>query len=428
MSTFASAREAARAAAWLETYGSPLYVYDLGEVELRARELLAVLPAGSRLLFSLKANPLPAIAARLCQLGCDAEVSSPGELAVALSVGFPAERVLYTGPGKSAEEVHRALGAGVTGFSAESWLDLERIDRAARAARVRARVLLRVNPNAPPVARLAMSGVSSQFGFDETELVEGRARLASLDGVELMGLHIYQGTQLADAQALLAAVQQALEVGEALCGALEMPFQVVDVGGGFPWPFATPGVGLEAAALQGPLALLAARRQRTASSALWFESGRWLCASSGALWTTVVDVKRSKGKQYVVLDSGIHHLGGMSGLGRVPLVGMGVARAGAETEPGALEEVNVVGPLCTPLDCFARNLKLPSLRPGDHVFIPNVGAYGLTASLTGFLSRPPPVEVAHRDGVVLSVSRLRWGHESYEPPATARLRSKQEAR
>ncbi|NTX16820.1 type III PLP-dependent enzyme [Myxococcus sp. CA056] len=413
MSAPMSPHLAARAAAWLEMYGSPLYVYDLGDVERRTRELMSVLPEGSRVLFSLKANPLPAMAEALCRLGCDAEVSSPGELAVAVAAGFAPERVLYSGPGKSADEVRGALGAGVTRFSAESWTDLERIDRAARAARLRARVLLRVNPDAPPVARLAMSGVSSQFGLDEAEWREGRARVAALGAVELMGLHIYQGTQLADIPALLSALRVALEVGESLSSAFELPFQVMDLGGGFPWPFATPGVGPELAPLREPLAQLAAERRRTASASLWFESGRRLCGSSGTLWSTVMDVKRSKGKQYVVLDSGIHHLGGMSGLGRVPLVGIGVARAGGEVEPGVLEEVNVVGPLCTPLDCFARNLKLPPLRVGDRVFIPNVGAYGATASLTGFLSRPPPLELAHRDGEVIAVHRLRWGHEPH---------------
>ncbi|QSQ14569.1 hypothetical protein [Myxococcus landrumensis] len=406
----------APALAWLETHGSPLYVYDLGEVEQRARELMSVLPAGSRLLFSLKANPLPVMAEVLCRMGCDAEVSSPGELSVALAAGFSPEQVLYSGPGKSAEEVRGALGLGVTRFSAESWTDLERVDRASRAARLRSRVLLRVNPDTPPLARLAMSGVSSQFGLDEVEWRAGRERLAALSGIELLGVHVYQGTQLADVPALLSSLRMAFEAGEALASALDLPFQVLDLGGGFPWPFATPGTGLELAALREPLARWAAERRKTASCELWFESGRRLCGSSGTLWATVLDVKRSKGKQYVVLDTGIHHLGGMSGLGRVPLVGMGVARAGGEVAPEVLEEVNVVGPLCTPLDCFARNVKLPPLRVGDRVFVPNVGAYGATASLTGFLSRPPPLELAHREAELVAVHRLRWGHEPQARP------------
>ncbi|WP_338865224.1 hypothetical protein [Myxococcus stipitatus] len=425
MSTPTSPPEGARALAWLETHGSPLYVYDLDEVERRARELMSVLPDGSRLLFSLKANPLPAVAQVLCGLGCDAEVSSPGELSVALGAGFSPERVLYSGPGKSAEEVRGALGLGVTRFSAESWTDLERVDRASRAARRCSRVLLRVNPDTPPMARLAMSGVSSQFGLDEAQWREGRERLAALSGIELLGVHVYQGTQLADVPALLSSLRLAFEAGESLVSALDLPFQVLDLGGGFPWPFATSGTGLDLAPLREPLARWAAERRRTASCELWFESGRRLCGSSGTLWATVLDVKHSKGKQYVVLDTGIHHLGGMSGLGRVPLVSVGVARAGAQVAREVLEEVNVVGPLCTPLDCFARNVKLPPLRVGDRVFVPNVGAYGATASLTGFLSRPPPVELAHRGGEVVAVHRLRWGHEPQARPASEGAQSEE---
>lgn len=417
MSTPMSPRQVARALAWLEAHGSPLYVHDLGDVETRARELFSVLPEGSRLLFSLKANPLPAVAEVLCRLGCDAEVSSPGELSVALAAGFAPEQVLYSGPGKSAEEVRGALRVGVTRFSVESWTDLERLDRASRAAGLRSRVLLRVNPDAPPVAGLAMSGVSSQFGLDEVAWLAGRERLAALGGIEPMGIHVYQGTQLADVPALLSSMRMAFDAGESLASALDIPFQVLDLGGGFPWPFATHGVGVELAPLREPLARWAAERRRTASCELWFESGRRLCGSSGTLWATVLDVKRSKGKQYVVLDTGIHHLGGMSGLGRVPLVSMGVARADATVAPGVLEEVNVVGPLCTPLDCFARNVKLPPLRAGDRVFVPNVGAYGATASLTGFLSRPPPLELAHREGAVIALHRLRWGHEPLALPS-----------
>src|SRR5262249_53430277 len=121
------------------------------------------------------------------------------------------------------------------------------------------------------------------------------------------------------------------------------------------------------------------------STKLWFESGRYICASSGTLIATVLDVKESKGgKKYVVLDTGINHLGGMSGLGRIPRPFISVVPLNGDGA-GEIENFDVVGPLCSPLDSLARNLKLPRLKPGDLVAIPNVGAYGLSASLIGFL-------------------------------------------
>src|SRR5262249_46881426 len=128
----------------LRTYGSPLYAYDLDEADRRARSLLAVLPPGASLYYSLKANPLPALVRALKEQGCGAEVSSLGELAVASDAGVDPSRTLFGGPGKTSEEMTAALAAGVRHFSCESWVDVRRLDDVARRAGIRAQVLLRI--------------------------------------------------------------------------------------------------------------------------------------------------------------------------------------------------------------------------------------------------------------------------------------------
>jgi amino acid adenylation domain-containing protein len=392
-------------------FGSPLWLYDLDTVGRRAAEIFGLLPPGSDLYYSLKANPLPAIAGEALRAGCGAEVSSVGELAVALAAGCPGERILYTGPAKTRDEVARALEAGVSTFSVESWGDLERLERTAGESGRQVRVLLRVNPREAPRAGLAMTGVDSQFGFEEDDLLEGGDRLAGLSPrVEVLGLHIYFGSQIGGAEALAAAFGSAIEVSERLSERFGRSFQVLDLGGGFPWPYATHDPAPDLGGLAEPLARLAAGRRRTAGAGLWFESGRYLCASSGTLLATVMDVKRSrKGKTRIVLDTGIHHLGGMSGLGRIPR-----QRVSFDVVPGrpggAPVEVDVVGPLCSPLDCLARGIGMAEARAGDLVAIPNTGAYGLTASLYGFLSRPAPVELACRGTEVVGAFHLQGGH------------------
>src|SRR4029077_14530077 len=133
---------------------------------------------------------------------------------------------------------------------------------------------------------------------------------------------------------------------------------------------------------------------------LAFESGRFLVASAGSLVATVVDVKVSKGKQFAVLDSGINHLGGMPALGRLPRVQPLFSARWPQEETDSSCLVDVVGPLCTPLDWWVRG-RPAQLAPGDRIVVPNVGAYGLTASLVAFLGRECATEIViDGDGVV----------------------------
>lgn len=128
----------------------------------------------------------------------------------------------------------------------------------------------------------------------------------------------------------------------------------------------------------------------------------------------MLDVKQSRTRTFVVLDTGIHHLGGMAGLGRIPRSAVTFTNL---SRPDSTETLtaDVVGPLCTPLDSLARGLTLPQVQPGDLLAVPNVGAYGLTASLLGFLSHPAPMEIAYRGNEVAEVWRWRTGHQSLYP-------------
>lgn len=389
-------------------FGTPLYVYDLDEVEVRSNELLALLPREAKLFYSMKANPLPAVAAAARLAGCGAEISSAGELVAALEAGYEPASMAYTGPAKSEGELRRAVSEGVGCFSAESLLDLERIDAAARQAGNTARVILRLNPAAALRARLAMTGLPSHFGFEETELESLSARLATLAGVDIIGIHVYLGTQIPDANALADGFRIAIDAAERLTTSFRI--RVIDFGGGFPWPFASAEAAPDLASLAGLLKSLVDSHPRLAEAELWFESGRYISASCGTLLARVMDVKRSRGTTYYVLDAGVAHLGGMSGLGRVlrPAASLVAIGSGASGETICAD---VVGPLCTPLDCLARAVQVPQVEPGELVAIPNVGAYGATASLSGFLSRPTAVEVSVRGEQVINVARLRGGHE-----------------
>ncbi|GHI84001.1 hypothetical protein [Streptomyces xanthophaeus] len=400
------------------TFGTPLYLYDLDVVAESHADLVAALPEGAVIHYSLKANPHPEVAGVLAGLGCRAEVSSTGELDSALVAGFAAADITYSGPAKTALEIGQALSAGVTRFSVESVRDLETLvavahtagqDPAGAADPIE--VLLRINADRPvPGMGLAMAGVSTKFGVDFAQVLQDPQAFQDAGRVRITGLHLYMGTNLPTEEVLLGQFDAALAMCGELAGALGRDFEELDLGGGFGTPYAVPGERPGFPGLRAGLEKLLDQHVptwRDGGPAVSFESGRYLVGSSGTLVTSVVEVKESKGQQYALLDSGIHHLGGLAGLRRLPPLRPGVLRLsgdGRDEEPTG-RTVNLVGPLCTPLDQWGSPSDLPQLHAGDLLAVPNTGAYGLTASLVGFLSYPAPVEVVTGGGRPTTASR-----------------------
>lgn len=414
---------------WASRFGSPLYVYQLDEMTRRIDELRQALPEQASLFYSLKANPLPSLVERAVQSGCALEITSENELAVACSSGVSRQRILYGGPGKTAAEIHQALEAGVTYFSAESWTDLERLSMEAEQTGCAMRVILRINPRVALAGGLAMSGGATQFGFEEQELILHWSRSTQLSPLlKILGFHVYYGTQMKGVEGIAEAADQALQSIERICQACDLQPEVVNLGGGFPWAFGREQTRGELCGLKEALEKVLKRRVHSAGATLWFESGRYLAASSGTLVSTILDIKVSGDSRFVITDAGINHLGGMSGLGRIPRSTMSFIPSTGPSEEAFSSRAQVVGPLCSPLDCLSRNATLPDrMQPGDMLAIPNVGAYGLTASLVAFLTRPPPAEVALDGDRLVAVQRLQSGHRDELPttPVSKKVRFKE---
>ncbi|MFI2207363.1 alanine racemase [Streptomyces sp. NPDC020192] len=382
-------------------FGTPLYVYRLDRVAAALRDLRAVLPQPSRLYYSLKANPHPRIAALLRQGGCHAEVSSQGELTVAREAGFAGPECFYTGPAKSPAEIVAALGHGVFRFSVESEADLERVCDAAAHRRAHVECLLRVNAGSAGAVGLRMTGGASQFGTAPSQNL--------LDSPCVTGLHFFPVSSARDEDALfttfLASITQAAEIRR------RTPVATVDLGGGFAAPYARPGDRPGYPTLRPRLEAALDEHLpgwRNGDPLVCFESGRYLTADAGSLVCTVLETKRVGAAEFVLLDSGINHLGGMAGLGRLlrpEALPLGAQATGTST-------ATLVGPLCTPADVLGRKAPAGTYRSGDTVVFPNVGAYGLTASLIGFLSRPAPLEVVVDEAAgTLSASRLELSRQ-----------------
>lgn len=416
----------------LSYVSTPAYVYDVAEVRRSHDALRDALPAGAGLYYSLKANAHPALLSVLRERGVRPEVCSTGELDAALGVGWPAVDVLYTGPGKRDEEISHALRLGVRTFSVDSPHAIEQLDRLAGSGGVAAQCLLRVNDDQPvPGQGLAMTGVASPFGADTGWVLDEPERFADRPHAAVVGLHLYMGTNLGEVDALAGQFARSLRTAKTLTAALAehgVRIRVLDLGGGFGAPFATEGERIDLSGLRPKLTALLDQElpaRHGDGTRVVFESGRYLVGTAGVLLAAVLDVKRSHGKDVVVLESGINHLGGMSGLRRLPTLNprlVPLASADGEINREPPVDTMVTGPLCTPLDTWARAAKLPGLRPGDLLAVPNVGAYGLSASLVAFLGHPLPAEAVidgDRPDAVPDVTRINLSRTTVPAAADA---------
>ncbi|MEV0070579.1 type III PLP-dependent enzyme [Amycolatopsis sp. NPDC050768] len=395
-----------------ERFGTPTYVYDLDVVAQSRDQLFGLLPEGFQVFYALKANPHPEIARELHNGGCRAEISSTGELANALEAGFDPSEILYTGPGKTGAELEQAIATGVRLFSVESLTDLQHVGAAAEKHGVIASCLLRVNTTQGSASTgIRMMGRPSQFGIDAETLPSLMPAFKAVAGTRVAGAHFFTMSNAKDEDSLLGEYEFVLQSAAQLHQEAGLPLELLDIGGGFSSPYAVPGPRTDYPKLRAGLEQLLdlyLPEWRTGEVELACESGRYLSGSCGSLLAGVVNVKESRGSKFVILDAGINVVGGLSGIGRLLPAAVGIEDTAPFGETGSL-----VGPLCTPGDSLAKAARLPELAPGDVVTVPNVGAYGVTASLISFLGRPAPTEVMVRGDEVVSVSRLDY-QRAYE--------------
>jgi diaminopimelate decarboxylase len=373
---------------------TPFFAYDRAQVTERVALLRSTLPRGIELGYAVKANPMPAVVQHLSGLVDSFDVASAGEMKVALDTPMPPDRVSFAGPGKTPVELRQAIAAGVT-------LEIESETEAARVADIgerlgtRPRVAVRVNPDFQVRGSgMRMGGGAQQFGVDAERVPVLLGALADGD-VELLGFHVFAGSQILDAEILCVAQRKTVALALRLADAASTPIRYLNIGGGFGIPYFEGDRPLDLAAIGDNLAVLIsdAIGPNLPDARVTVELGRYVVGECGVYVTRVVDRKESRGRTFLVVDGGLHHQLAASGnFGQVIRRNYPVAiGAGAEERP--VETVSVVGCLCTPLDLLAEDVSLPRAEVGDLVVVSQAGAYGLTASPTAFLSHPSPPEV-----------------------------------
>jgi len=372
---------------------TPFYVYERAALAARMQQLRAHLPREVQLHYAIKANPLPMLVEYMASLVDGLDVASAGELRIALAAGADAADISFAGPGKTECELEQAVAAGVL-LNIESLREVRLLAAISERTGSAARVAVRVNPDFElKTSGMKMSGGPKQFGLD-AEVVPEALQEIGRRGLAFEGFHIFSGSQNLRSDASCDAQQKTLALAERLAEAAPGPVKVLNLGGGFGIPYFKGDAPLALAPIGENLHRIVARAATTLPQAsLVIELGRYLVGEAGLYVCCVLDRKVSRGEVFLVTDGGLHHhLAASGNFGQVirknyPVV-IGNRVCGA-----VREVVNVVGPLCTPLDLLAERMELAVAGEGDLVVVFQSGAYGFSASPHGFLGHPPPLEV-----------------------------------
>jgi diaminopimelate decarboxylase len=370
--------------------GTPAFVYNAAAIRERYQSLDAALrPIPHRICFAVKANSNLAVLRLLRDLGAGADIVSYGELARVLAAGFDPAHVVFSGVGKTADELRAAIQAGIGHLNVESTEELQDIARLADALQAQVKIGIRVNPDVTtethPYISTGKSGI--KFGMPTDQVVPAAELIQRHPRLELTTLAMHLGSQLVDTEPFRQGIRKLVDLVERVRRAGITTVRVLDIGGGLGIRYSDEQ-SLDPAAFAAAVVPLLAPTKLT----VYLEPGRFLVGSAGVLLTRVLYRKHSGGKEFVVVDAGMNDL-------------VRPSHYQAYHEIVELMEnrrprsrVDVVGPVCETGDFLALDRALPGVEAGDGLAVLGAGAYGFVMT-SNYNSRPRPPEIMIDDGI-----------------------------
>lgn len=365
-----------------DTYGTPCYVYDAEQLQQRAHALQQAFGTRAhRIFYAVKANGNLAVLQTLAQAGLGFDIVSGGELARVLAAGASAKQVVFSGVGKTEEELRFALREGIACFNVESLAELHSLSAQAQALGVQAPVSLRINPaiDIPGHPYIATGGRSNKFGIDISQAEAAYEQAADLPGLSVIGLDCHIGSQMTDLTCLEAACKQMHTLWQTLkvhghC------LEHLDMGGGL-------GIPYEGQAVPSPEAYAQLLCDTLPTDAeIFVEPGRWLVGPTGVLLTRIESLKRTGDKHFCIIDAG------MNDCLRPALYEAWHTIAPLVPREAPEEMFDIVGPVCESGDFLGKDRRLPTPNPGDILVVQDAGAYGFVMS-SQYNGRPRAAEV-----------------------------------
>ncbi len=372
--------------------GTPFYVYSTATLLRHFKLFDDALDGMDHLVcYAMKAASNQAILKTLAQAGAGMDVVSGGEYQRAKAAGVPGEKIVFSGVGKTADEIRAALTGGIRQFNVESEPEMEVINAVALELGMVAPITVRVNPDvdAKTHAKIATGKSENKFGIPISRASEVYARAASLPGLEVIGIDVHIGSQLTELEPFELAYTKVAELTEQL-RAEGHNIRRLDLGGGLGIPYTRSN---DAPPLPVEYGALIKKTLGHLGCEIEIEPGRLIAGNAGLMVSRVIYVKSGEDRDFLILD------GAMNDLIRPAMyeayhdiVAVQEPKAGVEQQP-----YDIVGPVCESGDTFAKGRNMPPLEPGDLIAFRSAGAYGAVMA-SEYNSRPLIPEVlVHED-------------------------------
>ena len=371
--------------------GTPFYCYSTATLTRHYqlfKEALSPLP--NLVCFAIKSLSNVAVLKVLGDLGAGMDVVSVGEYLRARAAGVPGDRIVFSGVGKTREEMRVALEGGIRQFNVESEPEMRALSDVAHSLGLRAPIAVRVNPDvdARTHAKIATGKSENKFGIPIARAREVYAEAARLPGLEVVGIDVHIGSQLVELEPFEQAFRKVAELTEAL-RADGHDIRRLDLGGGLGIPYARSN---EAPPLPIDYGAMIKRTLGHLGCEIEIEPGRLISGNSGVLVSRVVYVKNGEGRDFLILDAAMNDLVRPAMYdAHHDIIPLAEPAAGSPTQP-----FDVVGPVCETGDTFAKGRELPLVAEGDLVAFRSAGAYGAVMS-NEYNTRPLVPEVLVRD-------------------------------
>ena len=387
-----------------DAVGTPFYCYSTATLARHYHVFKAAFPADTLIAFSVKANGNLAVLKTLANLGAGADVVSGGELKKALAAGIPASRIVFSGVGKTREEMRLGLEKGIYQFNVEGEPELEALSEVALSMGAAAPVTLRVNPDvdAGTHAKITTGTSETKFGIPWARARAVYKRAGELKGIKIVGVDVHIGSQITNLTPFEKAFSRVVELIRELRQDGH-DISRADLGGGLGVPYRLDNDPPPDPAAYGAMI---ANVTRGLDVQLVFEPGRLIAANAGILVTKVIYAKPGEAKTFLVVDAGMNDL-----IRPAMYDAHHDIRPVREPQTGAAyARYDVVGPVCETADTFAKDRDLPVAKPGDLMALMTAGAYGAVMS-SAYNARPPAAEVLVH-GAKWAVVRPRLSEEA----------------
>ncbi|MFQ5652403.1 MAG: diaminopimelate decarboxylase [bacterium] len=366
--------------------GTPFYLYTRNGLLDNFAALSARLGNLDALVcYALKANSNETLISLLAQRGAGADVVSGGELYLALKSGFPPERIVYAGVGKTDEEIRYALEEKIWSFNVECLEELHAINEIAGQSGATARIGIRINPDVDIKGHpyIATGNAENKFGIEVAKAREAIASINTFAHVKLAGFHTHIGSQIRDARPYLTSIELLKELKHDVAS-LVTELEYVDIGGGFGIDYDNALATDETPA--GTLLADIVPSLEDFGCKIIVEPGRSLIATAGILVTKVLYRKETRGKRFLVVDAG------MNDLLRPSLYEAHHEIIPVHEKNTQTMTADVVGPICESGDFLGKDRQLPEMARGELLAVLTAGAYGFSLS-SNYNARPRPAEV-----------------------------------